>query len=92
LTDKELAHGSSRAHSPPIGLVVPSDPPRPASPRDFLGVGSAIAALVAGGMLLGWFIDTRINTLPIFALVGLAAGITAACFYAYFKFRRFMRN
>ena len=68
---------------------MPSEPP---SPRELLGVGSAIAVLIAGGMLLGWFIDSRIDTLPIFALVGLAVGITAACFYAYFKFRRFMRN
>lgn len=42
--------------------------------------------------MLGWFIDSKADTLPIFALVGLAAGITAACFYAYFKFRRFMKN
>jgi F0F1-type ATP synthase assembly protein I len=66
---------------------VPSTPP---SIRELLGVGSAIAGLVAGGMLLGWFIDSQAGTLPIFALVGLAAGITAACFYAYSKFRRFM--
>ena len=28
-------------------------PPEPPSPRQLLGIGSAIAALVAGGMLLG---------------------------------------
>jgi F0F1-type ATP synthase assembly protein I len=67
-------------------------PPGPPSLRDFLGVGSAIAVLVAGGMLLGWFIDSRADTVPVFALVGLAVGIAAACFYAYFKFRRFMKN
>jgi len=66
---------------------VPSTPP---SIRELLGVGSAIAGLAAGGMLLGWFIDSQAGTLPIFALVGLAVGITAACFYAYSKFRRFM--
>jgi F0F1-type ATP synthase assembly protein I len=70
-------------------LVVP---PRPASPRELIGVGSAIAVLVAGGMLLGWYIDTRMNTLPIFTLVGLAVGITTACFYAYAKFRKFMKD
>jgi F0F1-type ATP synthase assembly protein I len=71
---------------------VPSEPPRPASPRELLGVGSAIAALIAGGMLLGWFIDSQADTLPIFSLVGVVAGITAACFYGYFKFRSFMKN
>jgi F0F1-type ATP synthase assembly protein I len=66
--------------------------PTPPSPRELLGVGSAIAVLVAGGMLLGWFIDSKADTLPVFTLVGLAVGITSACFYAYFKFRRFMKN
>jgi F0F1-type ATP synthase assembly protein I len=70
-------------------LVVP---PRPASPRELIGVGSAIAVLVAGGMLLGWFIDSQVGTLPLFAFVGLAVGITAACFYAYAKFRKFMKD
>jgi F0F1-type ATP synthase assembly protein I len=67
---------------------VPQTPP---SPRELLGVGSAIAVLVAGGMLLGWFIDSKAGTLPIFALVGLAVGIATACFYAFAKFRRFMK-
>lgn len=67
-------------------------PPRPASPRELIGVGSAIAVLVAGGMLLGWFIDSRAGTLPLFAFVGLAVGITTACFYAYAKFRNFMKD
>jgi F0F1-type ATP synthase assembly protein I len=66
---------------------VPETPP---SIRELLGVGSAIAGLVAGGMLLGWFIDSRAGTLPVFALVGLAVGIATACYYAYSKFRRFM--
>lgn len=66
--------------------------PRPASPRELLGVGTVIAVLIAGGMLLGWFVDTKVGTLPVFALVGLAVGITAACFYGYAKFRRFMKE
>jgi F0F1-type ATP synthase assembly protein I len=68
---------------------VTSPPPRP---RELAAVGSAMALLVAGGMLLGWFIDSKANTLPVFVLIGLAVGIVTACVYAYFKFRRFMRN
>ena len=67
-------------------------PQRPASPRELIGVGSGIAGLIAGGMLLGWFIDSRVDTLPAFTLVGLAVGITTACVYAYVKFRRFMKD
>jgi F0F1-type ATP synthase assembly protein I len=67
-------------------------PQQPASPRELIGVGSAIAGLIAGGMLLGWFVDSRADTLPVFVLVGLAVGLVAACYYAYVKFRNFMRD
>lgn len=75
-------------HLQPFGRHVM--PQRPASPRELIGVGTGIAGLIAGGMLLGWFIDTRAGTLPVFAFVGLAVGIAAACFYGYIKFRKFM--
>ena len=67
-------------------------PQGPASPRELIGVGSAIAGLIAGGMLLGWFVDTRVGTTPVFVLVGLAAGMLAAGFYAYVKFRNFLKD
>lgn len=67
-------------------------PQRPASPRELIGVGSGIAGLIAGGMLLGWFVDTRTDTLPVLTLVGLVVGLVTACFYAYVKFRSFMKD
>ena len=67
-------------------------PQRPASPRELIGIGSAIAGLVAGGMLLGWFIDTRADTSPILTLVGLAAGMASAGYYMYVKFRSFLKD
>lgn len=62
-------------------------PQQPASPRELLGIGSAIAGLVAGGMLLGWFIDTRADTSPVLTLIGLAVGMVTAGYYLYVKFR-----
>ncbi|HEX3784460.1 MAG TPA: AtpZ/AtpI family protein [Pseudonocardiaceae bacterium] len=63
-----------------------SDPP---SVWRLVGVGSTMAVLVAGGMLLGWFIDSRAHTVPVFTLTGLALGIVATCWYGYLKFRRY---
>jgi hypothetical protein len=77
-------------HLQPLGRhVVPQRSP---SPRELIGVGSAIAGLIAGGMLLGWFIDSRAGTLPVFVLIGVVVGIATACFYGYAKFRNFMRD
>lgn len=67
-------------------------PDRPPSPRELIGVGSAITGLVAGGMLLGWFVDSKAGTLPVFALIGLATGMITASYYAYVKFRNFTKD
>jgi F0F1-type ATP synthase assembly protein I len=62
-------------------------PRKPASPRELIGIGSAIAGLIAGGLLLGWFSDTRVDTSPILTLVGIAIGMASASYYMYVKFR-----
>ena len=67
-------------------------PRQPASPRELIGIGSAIAGLIAGGMLLGWFIDTRADTSPVLTLVGLAVGMASASYYMYVKFRSVMKD
>ena len=67
-------------------------PPRLPSPLELVGIGSAIAGLVAGGMLLGWFIDSRAGTFPIFALVGLLVGMAAAGYHMYSMFRKFTKD
>ena len=67
-------------------------PREPASPRELLGIGSAIAGLIAGGMLLGWFLDTRADTSPILTLIGLALGMAGAGYYMYVKFRSIMKD
>lgn len=64
-------------------------PNKPPSPWTLVGVGSAMAATVAGGLVVGFFVDRNVHTLPLFTFVGLAVGITVACFYAYAKFRKF---
>jgi hypothetical protein len=63
-----------------------SDPP---SPWQLARVGSTMAVLVAGGLLVGWFVDSRAHTVPVFTLTGLALGIAVTCWYGYLRFRRF---
>jgi hypothetical protein len=55
----------------------------------YVRMGSTMATLVAGGLLIGWFIDSRAHTLPAFTLTGLAVGMVATGWYGYRKFRRF---
>lgn len=51
-----------------------------------------MVVMVVGGMALGWYVDTRVDAFPAFALVGLAAGIAAACCYSYVQFRQFWKD
>jgi F0F1-type ATP synthase assembly protein I len=60
------------------------------SPWRLIRLGTTMAALVAGGVLIGWFVDTRAHTQPVFTLTGLAVGMAATCWYGYATFRRFM--
>ena len=64
-------------------------PNKPPSLWTLIGVGSGVAASVAGGLVLGFFADKSEHTLPLFTFVGLAVGIVVACLYAYAKFRKF---
>lgn len=68
---------------------MPSQPP---SIAKLIGLGSAIAASVIGGLLIGWFIDGRIGTFPVFTLVGLVVGMTSAGLQLYTIFRKFTQN
>jgi F0F1-type ATP synthase assembly protein I len=55
-----------------------------------MGVVSAV--LVALGLGLGFFVDSRLHTLPVFTLVGLALGVVMAGRYTFREFRKFFRD
>ena len=57
-----------------------------------LGFGLALAALLVVGLGLGWLIDTVLDSLPIFTLVGLALGVAGACVYVYAQFKKFFKE
>jgi hypothetical protein len=66
----------------------------PSSPswQTLLGMGAVNAALLVVGMGLGWLVDTMLNTVPIFILVGVALGIVADITYTTVQFRQFLKN
>ncbi|MCW2596997.1 MAG: hypothetical protein QOF92_1738 [Pseudonocardiales bacterium] len=60
--------------------------------QTLLGMGVVIAALLVAGMALGWLVDTLLETVPIFILVGLVLGIAAAGSYTVVKFRLYLKK
>lgn len=57
--------------------------------KELLGLGTAIAGIVIGGTVLGFFLDSRFKTSPLFVLIGVALGIVLACAYTYVVIRKF---
>jgi F0F1-type ATP synthase assembly protein I len=57
-----------------------------------LGLGAATAGILLGGLGLGWLVDQRAGTLPVFTLVGLALGIVGAGVYIYTTFTKFLKE
>lgn len=58
----------------------------------YLGLGTVIALIILACMGLGWFLDGRTHTAPIFVLVGIGVGVVLAALYSYFKLRRFLKD
>ncbi len=60
------------------------DSPPPKGPKPlpggfaFLNMGFAAAVMVALGVLLGLWLDSRFHTSPLFLLIGLALGLLMA--------------
>ncbi len=47
------------------------------------GVGFFVAACILGGVLAGLWIDNKLDTRPLFILLGLAVGLAVAFFGVY---------
>ncbi|MCL4510876.1 MAG: AtpZ/AtpI family protein [Bacteroidetes bacterium] len=50
----------------------------------YMGLGTELAASVAGMLLVGYFLDKHFNTSPWLLLIGAAAGLIGG-FYNFFK-------
>lgn len=56
---------------------------------DLLSLGVGLASCLVVGFGLGWLADLPFGTFPVFALVGLALGVAAACAYFYKTFQKY---
>lgn len=57
-----------------------------------VGIGGLMAGSLLAGMGLGWFVDSRLDTMPVFTLVGLVCGIAAAVVGTWVRVRPFLRD
>jgi F0F1-type ATP synthase assembly protein I len=55
-----------------------------------LGIGITCAVIVALGVGVGWFVDSQLNSSPIFLLVGLAAGLAGVVGYTVVQYRKYL--
>jgi F0F1-type ATP synthase assembly protein I len=56
------------------------------------GLGFAVACALVAGLALGWFLDDRLGTAPVFILVGMASGILLGVLGAYREMRRYLSD
>jgi F0F1-type ATP synthase assembly protein I len=56
----------------------------------FVELGSLNAVSLLTGFGIGWFVDTRLGTTPIFIFVGIFVGIGCGIFATYRRIRRFL--
>ncbi len=56
----------------------------------FSEIGTVLLVTVLAGILAGYWIDTRLGTVPIFALLGFALGLTAGSIAIYRVITRFL--
>jgi F0F1-type ATP synthase assembly protein I len=56
----------------------------------FLGLGTAVAACVGLGVLLGVWLDGRVHSSPLFLVLGLLLGVCAAVATVVTQVRRFL--
>jgi ATP synthase protein I len=55
------------------------------------GVGFFVAACILGGILAGLWVDNKLETKPLFILLGLAVGLAVA-FYGVYRMIRTVMN
>ena len=53
------------------------------SPARFLGLGFTLGIILGAPVFVGFLLDRLVGTLPLFLLLGVAAGFGGSLFYVY---------
>jgi hypothetical protein len=79
------------APEPPTQRPPAGSTPKPLpSAAAFLGLGTAVAACVGVGVLLGIWLDARTHTSPLFLALGLVLGSASAVWTVVSTVRRYL--
>ena len=63
---------------------------QPPSFLSLAGLGISIALCVAGGVVLGLYVDDKTHDSPVFVLMGLLVGVAFGVGLAYVEIKRLM--
>lgn len=75
----------------PADQGAPTGPPSLQALRTLARMGGILAVCVLAGIGLGWVLDRRLGTTPLFVFVGLVFGIVCGCFGAYLAVRDYLK-
>ena len=56
------------------------------------GLGLANACSLAAGLALGHYLDGRLDTEPVFVLIGIAAGLALGLIGSFLQIRKYLNN
>jgi F0F1-type ATP synthase assembly protein I len=59
---------------------------------DLLTLGISAAVSVGIGFGIGWLLDSRLDTLPVYTMIGLALGVVLAVATVWAQMRKFLQQ